>query len=175
MSYNIFYSSDAHLRHDNIIKYCNRPFKHSDEMNEVLIDNWNAVVKPNDIVRYLGDFSLAGPEKAMQYRYRMNGIWELFLQGNHDRSTLLAEGPNLAATIIRGKHTSWTGLFHDKQKVILSHYPPVKIKAENIYLFGHTHQSVPIADKNHNNIINIGIDAWKYYPVSWEEITAILK
>lgn len=170
MSTEIFYSSDGHFKHRNIIKYCSRPFKDTDEMDGIMIENWNKVVRPNDIVRYLGDFSLAGPETVMKYRYRMNGIWELFLQGNHDRSSLLAEQSNLAATIIRGKRTAWTGLFHDKQKVILTHYPPVKIRDNNIYLFGHTHQHIPISDNNQKNIINIGVDAWNYSPVSWEEI-----
>ena len=52
----IFYTADLHLGHANIIKYCNRPFKDVDQMNETLIRNWNSRVKPEDTVIHNGDF-----------------------------------------------------------------------------------------------------------------------
>ena len=54
----IWFTSDTHFSHCNIIKYCNRPFKDVDEMNKILIQNWNNVVRPDDIVWHLGDFAL---------------------------------------------------------------------------------------------------------------------
>lgn len=50
-----FYISDWHYGHDNIIAFDNRPFKNVDEMNKVLVDNWNSVVTAGDIVYVLGD------------------------------------------------------------------------------------------------------------------------
>ena len=58
-------------------------------MNERLIKNWNEVVQANDDVYYLGDLSLRGPEHVMPLRNRMNGIWRMFIGGNHDRNSLL--------------------------------------------------------------------------------------
>ena len=53
---NIFFTSDTHFNHENIIKYCSRPYVDKNEMNEDLIKRWNSVVKENDIVFHLGDF-----------------------------------------------------------------------------------------------------------------------
>jgi calcineurin-like phosphoesterase family protein len=54
----IYFSSDHHFSHSNVIKYCNRPYTSVQEMNEDLIQRWNNQVKPEDTVYYLGDFSL---------------------------------------------------------------------------------------------------------------------
>lgn len=37
----IWFVSDLHLAHKNIIKYCSRPFDNVNQMNEILIQNWN--------------------------------------------------------------------------------------------------------------------------------------
>ena len=50
---NIFFASDYHLGHHNVIKYDNRPFKNVDEMHGVLLKNWNETVGQDDIVFYL--------------------------------------------------------------------------------------------------------------------------
>ena len=53
----IFFTSDTHFWHVNIIKYCNRPFETIEEMNETIIEKWNSKISKDDIVFNLGDFA----------------------------------------------------------------------------------------------------------------------
>lgn len=82
---NIFITSDTHFHHGNIIKYCNRPYKDSFEMDEALISNWNSVVRHEDKVYHLGDVYMPKykNESDMLFR-RLNGTKVLIL-GNHDK------------------------------------------------------------------------------------------
>jgi len=78
----IFFTSDTHFGHENIIKYCKRPFKDAAEMDKVLIRNWNRVVGPNDLVYHLGDFAVGGGP-AGPYLDQLNGRI-ILIHGNHD-------------------------------------------------------------------------------------------
>ena len=86
-----FFTSDSHFGHDNIIKHCGRPcrerpFRDSAEMDRALMDAWNSVVSPGDLVYHLGDFSLRSPETVDAFlKKKLNGIKHLIV-GNHDRT-----------------------------------------------------------------------------------------
>jgi len=82
-----FVVADTHFDHNNIIKYCLRPFIRSWErqMNEVLINNWNNIVRPNDKVYFLGDLVYGRKSRPPRYFLeKLNGDIE-FVRGNHDR------------------------------------------------------------------------------------------
>src|SRR3972149_2927673 len=83
---NIFFTSDTHFNHANIIKYCGRPFGSVDEMNREMITRWNAVVDPEDTVYHLGDFALGKVSEWPAIFRQLNGSKKILIRGNHYRS-----------------------------------------------------------------------------------------
>ena len=79
----VFFTSDTHFYHGNIIRFCNRPFKDVETMNETIISNWNNTVDQDDIVFHLGDFCLGGSAEWTRILDRLNGRIYLIM-GNHD-------------------------------------------------------------------------------------------
>ena len=79
----VFFTSDTHFYHGNIIRFCNRPFKSVEMMNETIISNWNNTVGQDGIVFHLGDFCLGGSAEWSKILDRLNGKIYLIM-GNHD-------------------------------------------------------------------------------------------
>lgn len=71
----VYFTSDLHLGHPAIIGMQNRPFGNVEEMNQVLLENYNSVVHKNDTVYILGDISHRLPvEKTNELIAKLNGI-----------------------------------------------------------------------------------------------------
>ena len=64
-----YFIADIHFNYENIIKYCNRPFKNTKEMNGYIIEKWNSVVSSNDIVYHLGDVGFGNTEELIIHQY----------------------------------------------------------------------------------------------------------
>lgn len=81
----IWFSSDHHFHHENIIKYANRPFSTVAEMNEMLVKLHNDRVRPSDHWYCLGDVTMERDNqgRGLGILRRMNGHKRLIL-GNHD-------------------------------------------------------------------------------------------
>ena len=80
----ILYIADLHLGHNNIIRHCNRPFKDVNEMDAVLIRNWNNTVRNDDDIYILGDVCYTkGDISTIDYLKRLNGRKYIII-GNHD-------------------------------------------------------------------------------------------
>ena len=88
MNYTI---SDTHFYHNNIINYCDRPFKNTTEMNNYIIEKWNQVVKEDDTIYHLGDFAIGWDKENYQTKKecykdlmtKLNGN-KILIKGNHD-------------------------------------------------------------------------------------------
>jgi calcineurin-like phosphoesterase family protein len=163
----VFITSDTHFFHANIIKYCNRPFANPEEMNAVLVKNWNAKVDPHDEVYHLGDFALSTPQQAEKIREQLNG--NIFLvKGNHEHAALQAKQ---CFAWIRDVYELRVG----KQALWLSHYAHrVWNKSHHgvWHLYGHSHGTLP--DDPNSMSFDAGVDCHNYSPLSMEEIAAIM-
>lgn len=85
MKATVWFYSDPHFNHKNILKYCPRPYADLVEMERELIKNYNSVVKPFDVVYWLGDCFFCGTMKAKEILAKMNGK-KILIRGNHDRN-----------------------------------------------------------------------------------------
>lgn len=180
----IFWTSDTHWSHSNILKYCNRPFESVEAMNDALVANWNSVVKPDDHVYHLGDFCFGNVEKWNWCLEpgRLNGHIHLIL-GNHDPERVFRDGTLIERfdsidyqkiLIIEG----WT--------VILNHFPFLSfsnnLDHKVMQLFGHIHSgpdgigNVMTGGKEPQwNQYDVGVDNNNYTPVSWAQIKEKMK
>lgn len=170
---NIFFTSDIHLGHKNIIKYCNRPYNDLDEMHEDMIERWNAVVKPDSIVFILGDVAFhMSKTKIKELLNRLNGK-KYLIMGNHDRLESLPlecfEHISMMDQIVI-KSTSIDGE-GEYTTCILSHYPLLRwagITRGVISLHGHEHGNIPNKDYMINQM-DVGWDTFGQ-PYSWKDI-----
>lgn len=164
---NRFFTSDPHFGHENIIKYCDRPFANAEEMDETLIANWNSVVGPNDEVWVLGDIFFCHEQRAIQILRRLQG--KLILQlGNHDKRIRYSQPmQNKFHRVIPDLHKET----FDGHMVAMCHYPLLtweKAFHGSMMLHGHCHGKV--ANDGTNRRYDVGVDAHGYTPVSWESI-----
>lgn len=170
----MFFTSDWHLYHKNVIRYCNRPFKNIDEMHKVLINNHNSVVGKDDIVWNLGDVTMASTsniETINKSISKFNGIHHLIV-GNHDDWKISSYEKVGFLTI---HNAMW--FKHDSLTFYLAHDPSVYNMIEsdknNILLCGHVHNLFKhlLPEKR---VINVGIDVWNFFPVHLNNILELL-
>lgn len=120
----VFFTSDTHFYHGNIIRFCNRPFKSVEMMNETIISNWNNTVGQDDIVFHLGDFCLGGSAEWTKMLDRLNGKIYLIL-GNHDLKNIRQGYINRFEHVAMQMHIEV-----NKQKIYLNHYPFYALMAD---------------------------------------------
>ena len=134
----VYFTSDTHFYHLNIIGFCKRPFKNVEDMNETLIENWNRVVSQDDIVFHLGDFCLGGSHEWTKILNRLNGKIYLIL-GNHDLKNIRQGYTSRFELTSMQMHIEV-----DKQKIYLNHCPLLcygGAYGNTWQLFGHVHTS----------------------------------
>lgn len=164
MSYNIFFTSDEHYGHSNVIHFCHRPFSSVEEMTETLVGNNNAIVKDGDAVYHCGDMfwrtvSIPAANVIMD---RLKGRHYLIL-GNHDEVAKRIAG--------RFEWVKDVHLLDTPVRVWLSHYAhkswPDSHKS-SYHVYGHTHGVMP----DYRYSTDVGVDAKNYRPFSYEQLVA---
>jgi calcineurin-like phosphoesterase family protein len=160
----VFFTSDNHFFHTNIIKYCDRPFRDSLHMNEEMIVKWNNRVGPKDDLYCLGDFAMGQQDESQAVLDRLNGRKHL-ITGNHDKVSRKLNG------------WVWVRAYHelrlDGLNIVLFHYATRvwnRSHRGSIALFGHSHGGMP----GNSQSLDVGADCWDYEPVTFAEIQARL-
>ena len=147
--------SDLHFSHKGIIELSKRPFSSVEEMDNILIENWNKVVSPIDRVYLCGDITLN--KKSLSLCKNLNGH-KVLIKGNHDIYNL----------------KDYTLYFEDirsyivEDSLIISHIPILLDQGERFMgnIHGHTHER-NISD---NRYINISVEQINYSPILLEEV-----
>lgn len=171
----IFFTSDTHFGHNNIIKYTNRPFVDADEMDKVLVDNINAKVSPRDILYVLGDFAMGKSKNKLQHAQKM-------LSQIHCKNVYLVIGNHDVQGIERLKEIGFTDVYqmreihHNGTKFVLCHYPLMEWNGfyhGAYHLHGHVHNDASYNEDMRERDIkryDVGVDANDYAPISIDEI-----
>lgn len=160
----VWFTADHHFGHRNIIALCNRPFADVEEMDEALIDRWNAVVGAGDEVWHLGDFAYrCGPNRIAGIFERLRGSAIHLVRGSHDRTATLslpwASVQHYAELVLAGRH------------LILFHYALCdwnRSRFGSLALHAHTYGRSHVTAGS----CDVGVDGWDYKPVALDVILA---
>lgn len=164
-----FFLSDTHFNETRITPELNlffRPFKSVEEQNEFMIARINEVIGENDEFYHLGDVSVDVEGISWMDRIRCkNGT---LILGNYDvdkaeKLPILKEKFKL---VLESMHLKGVG--NDKSNFYLNHYP-TKAVADAFNIVGHIHSLWKVQP----NMVNVGVDAWHFRPVSFKEILFI--
>lgn len=170
----IWFTSDLHIGHRQILQYCSRPFDNMEEQTEGLIKNYNELVSSDDLVYWLGDSFFCGKEQATELLKRFNGR-KILIKGNHDGSTKRMLGIGFD----EAHNELWIEIAG--QKVLLKHYPFYNPNSEFVpkyvdsrpiddgsyfLIHGHSHSIVSYFGR----AIDVGVDANNYRPIPVTEI-----
>lgn len=194
----IWFTSDPHFGHRNILTFCKRPFQDVKEMNKSLIDYWNNTVGKDEIVFCLGDFFwFHGRHDIKKIINQLNGHIYL-VPGNHDdkksfelcdpeKLTILSD---IVYLYIRPEKSKEDDLRFECNcyEIILSHFPQLcysHSQNKNTYnFFGHIHTmkgqlmmefGSPIFIPNPGRQFDVGMDSHDYRPVEFFQVLREIK
>lgn len=153
-----WFTGDQHFDHNAIRNHCNRPFKTVDEMNSVIIEKHNEVVKPYDVVVHVGDFTMHVSHKNVQQNFisKLHGN-HIFIKGNHDYWL-----PNSLGRYMYRKKVGGV-------MITASHYA-LRTWPFGWNLHGHSHGNLPPYPFQ----FDVGVDNNDFYPISFGELCDIL-
>ncbi len=171
---NKFIVSDTHWGHAKLLTFTNakgeleRPgFKDVDEMNEIMVQNWNSVVSPWDLVYHLGDVAMG--ERGLKFLDRCNGR-KILIRGNHDKASLDVYGMYFEDVLATCSVNSRAGF-------IMSHIPlhPSSLYRWTGNVHGHLHSNRVLLDNGHidKRYWCAAVEHTNYTPIAYEEVKKI--
>ena len=180
----VFFTSDHHFGHENIIRFCNRPWVTISEHNRALIANWNAIVPEYGIVFHLGDFSYKGG--GFPAMWWIKGLLHgqiVLIRGNHDPDTRKPQNLQQLQQIFEGVFDQLE-IKVEGQRILMNHYPLLTWphiydqKMPTWQIFGHVHLFNGKSDVYRSSIAKcciptqyeVGVDLNNYRPISFHQL-----
>lgn len=153
--------ADTHFDHDNIIRFCHRPFTSREQMNSTLLENWNLTVKKTDRVYFLGDMSFGRNSRPAEYWLdRLNGDIT-FIKGSHDKSDLVHY------------HDAIIVKYHEKNFLLIHDPANVPEDWTDWVIHGHHHNNnlkeFPFLNQQRKTI-NVSVELVEYRPINIEQL-----
>jgi calcineurin-like phosphoesterase family protein len=154
----VFFTSDLHFFHKNIVKFTNRGQETNEEdHNEWLINLWNSTVAKGDIVYHLGDLSFAkDASKTVDILNQLNGTIHL-LKGNHDHSVNFVEYQSHKVFTHQYVEKQFK-IGENKQHIVMFHFPIGSWHKQghgSWHLHGHSHGNYK---DTKGKMLDVGID-----------------
>ncbi len=163
----ICYTADTHFGHENIIRFCKRPFVSVSQMDAALLENMWKVIGPEDQLWILGDFAFGAKAKDGAYVERiftqLPGSERHLVIGNHDLD------PTLELPWDSVSHIAELRDGPQNQLNTLCHYPMITwnhARKGALQFFGHVHNNW----QGTRNSVNVGVDVWNFSPVTYGDI-----
>lgn len=149
----IYFTSDTHLFHKNILKFEDRPYASYEEMTEDMINKWNSQVNDDDIIYHIGDLSFGNCDQTIEVLKRLKGKI-ILIKGNHDLSKHYQKINELG--LLHEYHEVGITLKYKKQQMWLTHYPlEIGLRPRKWSIHGHIHSE----ESAWENQINVGVDS----------------
>lgn len=168
-----YFTSDQHFGHARMLE--NRPFANTDEMDRYLIDVHNAVVKDENVIWMLGDFSVHQDSRTAQIFQQLKGRKRLIL-GNHDLDHSGHVRKGIAALGWDQPPTHYAEVKQGGDRIILHHYAQRTWAASvhgSWHLYGHSHGRLPAYGRSRD----CGVDCQDvgYAPQTFQTLTASMR
>lgn len=169
----LFFTSDSHFGHANILKYelATRPFVHVDDMDEALMKGWNSTIGPNDTVYHLGDLSFLNAKRTFDIVQKLNGNIH-WIPGNHDsklvREPAIARRFKTIQPLMEEKFTLSDGTV---QLAVMCHFPMLvwnRSHHGSWMLHGHSRGNLKLPWPM--RLMDVGVDTNNMKPYSLLEI-----
>ncbi|MFU0505618.1 metallophosphoesterase [Pseudaminobacter sp. NGMCC 1.201702] len=175
----IYYTADTHFSHSLMLSptACNRRFADVREMDEFLVRTWNSVVRPDDIVYHLGDFSMGlhDGDRVRSIFSRLMGRKFLIL-GNHDYQRQNRIHPVIASLAWDQPPMQQLEITDNGQRIFLCHYPCRTwpgIRSGAWHFYGHAHGEMPAYHRSRD----VGVDCpdTGFAPRTFKQLTRQIK
>jgi calcineurin-like phosphoesterase family protein len=166
---NTYLFSDPHFGHTNIIKYCSRPFRSTEEMDDTILRNFCAAVRTDSLVIFLGDMSFgrgSTPPRVWLGELRKHVGRFVYLKGSHDHGVRPTNTPDCYERLAVMRPES-------RAPILLVHEPYNLDGHRGWVIHGHTHNNTPFFDRERKRV-NVSVEATDYKPVKLSYVWRVI-